>query len=89
MCDFHVSLRSDQRALIENNGSVNIFQRTKEPWFKVYSPLLAALGVPERPEVFTCLPEQGEDGTVVTRIAARLPGVAERSVNIYLLNVKT
>jgi hypothetical protein len=31
MCDFHVSLSSDQRALIENNGSVNTFQRTKEP----------------------------------------------------------
>jgi hypothetical protein len=22
-------------ALIENNGSVNISQRTKEPWFKI------------------------------------------------------
>jgi hypothetical protein len=33
MWDFHVSLSSDQWALIENNGSVNNFQRTKEPWF--------------------------------------------------------
>jgi hypothetical protein len=36
MWDFQVSLSSDQRALIENNGSVSTFQRTKEPWFKMY-----------------------------------------------------
>jgi hypothetical protein len=39
MCDCNVSLSSDQRALIENNGSVNTFQRTKEPWFKFCSVL--------------------------------------------------
>jgi hypothetical protein len=48
MCDFHVSLSSDQRALIENNGSVNTFQRTKEPWFKqgysVYPNTILELG---------------------------------------------
>jgi hypothetical protein len=37
MWDFHVSLSSDQRALIENNGSVNTLQRTKETWFNTYN----------------------------------------------------
>jgi hypothetical protein len=34
MWDIHVSLSSKYRALYENNGPVNTFQRTKELWFK-------------------------------------------------------
>jgi hypothetical protein len=34
--EFHVSMSSDERALFENNGSVNVLGQTKEPWFKCW-----------------------------------------------------